>query len=93
MIPDRELPSNLPGQERTGHRLEGVRVMAFNALDQEARRRLLRRGEMDTYLDEMAESVEAQALTYQDRTLGYDYEERRAWQLAIRLVIHGREPD
>ena len=62
MIPDRELPQRNPfkavytdpNEPYTGPGREGLKVMAFNALDQEQRRRMLRKGEMDEYLDEMA---------------------------------------
>lgn len=102
MIPDRELPTRGPGHKvdwealdkpYTGPGREGLRVMAFNALDQEQRRRMLRKGEMEEYLDEMAEAVEKQAETFQNRSLGYTYDAEDAWKYAIRLIIHGQEPD
>ena len=101
MIPDRELPQRNPFQAvytdpeapYTGPGREGLRVMAFNALDQEQRRRLTGEGEIEEYLDEMADAVESQAEKFQDRSLGYTYDAEDAWKYAIRLIIHGQEPD
>lgn len=101
MIPDRELPSRGPHKvvwpdldaPYTGPGREGLRTIAFNALSQDSRRRMLRKGEMDEYLNEMADAVEHQAQQFQDRTLGYKYDAEDAWKFAIRQVIHGQEPD
>ena len=40
-------------------------------------------------MDEMADSVDSEAY----RLIAEGYDSRRAWRLAIRLVVHGREPD
>ena len=101
MIPDRELPTRGPhkvdwdalDKPYEGPGREGLRVMAFNALSQADRKRYLRRGEMDQYLDETADHVERQAQIFQDRTLGFTYDAEQAWKYAIRLVVHGQEPD
>ena len=96
---DRELP----GTSGEGHKVvwrdpdtpyigpgrEYLRVLAHNALSRSERREKARASEMESYLDEMADAVASQADSY----LSDGYDSRRAWSLAIRLVIHGREPD
>ena len=98
-IPDREMPGTTsegkkatyidPDEPYTGPGRGSLRVTAHNALPQKERRRLTRAGEMEGYLDEMADGVASQA----DNYIGQGYRPERAWSLAIRLVIHGREPD
>ena len=94
----RELPANGEGhpalfvdldQPYSGPGRESLRVMVFNALPRASMRRKARQGELESYLDEMAESVGFEA----DSLMFRGYEPRRAWTLAIRQVIHGQEPD
>ena len=78
-----------PDKPHTGPGRESLRVMAFNALSRAKMRRKAQKGELEDYLDEMAESVDSEA----GRLIAEGYDSRRAWSLAIRLVIHGRELD
>ena len=79
---DEESAKNGPGRE-------DLRVMAHNALSQAERRELVDDGTMESYLDGMADGVASQARNYKSQ--GYTWD--RAWVYAVRLVIHGREPD
>ena len=98
-IPDRELPDSdgegreavfiNPDEPYTGPGRESLRVMVHNALSQRDRREKTETGEMEAYLDDMADTVASQA----DNYIAQGYPAERAWTLAIRLVIHGREPD
>ena len=97
---DRELPDSNgegrpatfidPDAPYTGPGRESLRVMAHNALSRKDRRS---QGNCwanwKSYLDEMADAVASQAESF----MGEGYESRRAWSLAIRLVVHGKEPD
>ena len=98
MATDRELPGTGEGKQAnfvdpdapdTGPGRESLRVMAHNALSGRERRTMSRSGELESYLDEMADAVASQAESY----VREGYESGRAWSLAIRLVIHGKEPD
>ena len=101
MIPDRELPGRGPHKVEwrdpdapyTGPGREALRSMVFNTLTQEQRRRMTDEGEMEEYLDEMADGIASQAEKFQNRSLGYTYDAEDAWNHAFRLVIHGQEPD
>ena len=96
---DRELPDSNgegrpatfidPDAPYTGPGRESLRVMAHNALSRKERRAKSTEGELEEYLDEMADAVASQAESF----MGEGYESRRAWSLAIRLVVHGKEPD
>ena len=94
----RELPSNDEGHEPlfvdpdkpySGPGRESLRVMAFNALSKTSMRRKARKGELEIYLDEMADAVDIEA----SRLISAGYDSARAWSLAIRQVVHGQEPD
>ena len=78
--PDAPLPG--PGRE-------SLRVMAYNVLSEAQMRRKARKGELEEYLDEMADAVDSEA----GRFIRQGYDSTRAWSLAIRQVIHGKEPD
>ena len=94
----RELPFNGEGHKPifvdpdkpySGPGRKSLRVMAFNALSRDSMRRKAKKGDLENYLDEMADSVAIEAV----RLVSAGYDSTRAWSLAIRLVVHGREPD
>ena len=94
----RELPGNDEGHTAvfadpdapyTGPGRKSLRTMAYNALTRAEMRRKARKGELEGYLDDMADSADSEAV----RLMGEGYDSRRAWALAIRLVVHGQDPD
>ena len=101
MIPDRELPERNPfkavytdpDEPYTGPDRETLRSMVFNLLTQEQRQRMTTDGELEEYLDEMADGITSQAEKFQNRSLGYTYDAEDAWNHAFQLVINFKEPD
>lgn len=81
-----------PDAPYTGPGREALRRMAYNALqatDYKEWRRYARRGWLEGYMDEMADLVKEEAES--DIENGVD--SSKAWRDAIRMIIHGREPD